>query len=524
MFFRSKASGGRHYLQLVENERAEGRVQQRVLASLGRVDELEASGQLARLTESLARLTQELEAVRLASDLEARSAQALGGMLAVERLWQELGLDRLIRRVARGRKLEFDLERAVFAMVANRVLDPRSKRGLMSWLETVAFSGGERPELHHLYRSLDVLADAKDDLEVRLHQRVRDLFHQQLDLVLYDTTSISFQTVQEDSLRRRGHSKDHRPDLPQAVVGLLLSGDGLPIGHELFPGNTYDGNTVAPVLDRLKQRFQLRWLIFVGDRGMVSEKNLDALDEAGYDWIVGIRLRNRPRLAEVLLSDPLRFRSVEENLEVKEVWVDGIRYVLCRNPDQARRDAARRAAVLERLEARLDRSGVKGLVTRSGFRRFLRVHGEEVSLDPEKVERDARYDGLWVLDTSTDLPADEVAQAYKSLWRVERAFRTLKSPLELRPVRHWTEPRIRGHVALCFLAFLVRSALERRLFEEADLHATFDEILDALHRVQQVHVDVKGIPLELVTEPPPLAHDAFRALGMRPPPRLRTLA
>ena len=524
MFFRSKGSGGRHYLQLVENERVEGRVRQKVLASLGRVDELEASGQLVRLTESLARLTEELEAVRLASDLEARSAQALGGMLAVARLWSELGLDTLIRRVGRGRKVEFDLERAVFAMVANRVLDPRSKRGLMSWIETVAWPEGEFPELHHLYRSLDILADAKDDLEVRLHQRVRDLFNQELDLVLYDTTSLYFHSAEQDALRRRGHSKDKRPDLPQAVLGLLLSGDGLPIGHELFSGNTYDGNTVPEVLDRLKERFHLRWLIFVGDRGMVSEKNLEALDEAGYDWIVGVRLRTRPQLADVLLSDPGAFRSVAENLEVKEVFSDGIRYVLCRNPDQARRDAARREAVIERLEQRLKKSGVKGLVTRSGFGRFLRIHGEEATIDREKVERDARYDGLWVLDTSTDLPAKDVAEAYKSLWRVERAFRTLKSPLELRPVRHWTEPRIRGHVVVCFLAFLVRTALERRLFEEGGLQASFGQVLDALHRVQQVQVEVKGIPLQLVTEPSPLAQKAFSALGMRPPPRLQKLA
>jgi hypothetical protein len=524
MFFRSKQSGGRPYLQLVENERVGGRVRQKVLASLGRVDELEASGQLARLTESLARLTQELEAVRLASDLEARSARALGGLLMVDRLWRQLGLDTLIRRVARGRQVEFDLEGAVFAMVANRVLEPRSKRGLMSWLERVAWLGEERPELHHLYRSLDVLADAKDDLEVRLHHRVRDLFHQQLDLVLYDTTSTYFQAPEEDALRRRGHSKDKRPDLPQAVLGLLLSGDGLPIGHELFPGNSYDGNTVPAVLDRLKERFQLRWLIFVGDRGMVSEKNLDALDEAGYDWIVGVRLRTRPHLADPLFSDRVPFETVGESLEVKEGWAEGRRYIVCHNPDQARRDAARRQAVLDRLETRLERSGVKGLVTRPGFARFLRVKGEEAVIDLDKVEQDARYDGVWVLETSTDLPAPEVAQAYKSLWRVERAFRTLKSPLELRPVRHWTEPRIRGHVVICFLAFLIRSALERRLFEEAELDATFAEVLDALHQVQEVRVEVKGIPLQLVTESPPLAQDVFKALGMRPPPRLQKLA
>lgn len=507
----------------MHNERTGGRVHQQVLASLGRVDELEASGQLARLTESLARLSEELEAVRLASDLEARSARALGGLLVLERLWADLGLDTLLRRVARGRKVEFDLERAVFAMVANRVLAPRSKRAVLSWLDTVAWPADARPELHHLYRSLDVLAEAKDDLELRLHHRIRDLFHQRLDLVLYDTTSVFFRTPDQDDLRRRGHSKDKRPDLPQAVLGLLLSGDGLPIAHELFAGNTYDGNTVPGVLDQLKKRFQLRWLIFVGDRGMVSEKNLTALDEAGYDWILGVRLRNRPQLADALLSDPGPFLTVADNLEVKEVCVEGIRYVVCRNPDQVRRDAARRAAVLERLEARLEQSGVKGLVTRSGFRRFLRVSDEEVAIDLEKVERDARYDGIWVLDTSTQLSAPEVAEAYKSLWRVERAFRTLKSPLELRPVRHWTESRIRGHMVVCFLAFLLRTVLERRLFEEAKLDASLQEVLDALHQVQEVRVDVKRLPLRLVTEPPALAQQVFQALGMRPPPRLHKL-
>ncbi len=159
--------------------------------------------------------------------------------------------------------------------------------------------------------------------------------------------------------------------------------------------------------------------------------------------------------------------------------------------------------MIERLEQRLQKTGVKGLVTRSGFGRFLRIHGEEAAIDREKVERDSRYDGLWVLDTSTDPPAKDVAEAYKSLWRFERAFRTLKSPLELRPVCHWTWPRIRGHVVAFFLAFLVRTALERRLFEDGDLQASFAQVLDALHRVQQVQVEVKGIPLQLHTEPPP---------------------
>jgi hypothetical protein len=248
------------------------------------------------------------------------------------------------------------------------------------------------------------------------------------------------------------------------------------------------------------------------------------LDEAGYDWIIGVRLRNRPVLADHVLSDPGPFEVLTDNLEVKEVWADERRYIVCRNPDQVHRDAARRQAVLDRLEARLTQSGVKGVVTRPGFRRLLRVSAEEAIIDRDKVERDARYDGVWVLETSTDLPAPEVAEAYKSLWRVERAFRTLKSPLELRPVRHWTESRIRGHVVVCFLAFLLRSALERRLFEDGSVNATFAEVLDALHQVQEVRVDVKGIPLQLVTEAPPLAQDVFQALGMRTPPRLQKLA
>jgi hypothetical protein len=307
------------------------------------------------------------------------------------------------------------------------------------------------------------------------------------------------------------------------VLGLLLSGDGLPIAHELLPGNTYDGSTVPGVLERLKDRFALRWCIFVGDRGMVSERNLEALDAAGYDWIVGVRLRNRAQLADAVLGAPGSWQRVAEHLEVKEVRAEGVRYVVCRNTEQARRDAARREAVLERLASRLERSGVKGLVTRPGFRRFLRVRGEEAVIDPAKVEADARYDGIWVLDTSTELAAAEVAEAYKSLWRVERAFRTLKSPLELRPVRHWTESRIRGHVVVCFLAFLIRSVLERRLFEERRLDASFPEVLDALQQLQEVRIDVKGIPLRLTTPPSSLARQVLQSLGAHPPARLEKL-
>jgi len=512
--FRNKDGSTRTYLQLVTSERVGDRVRQRVVANLGRLDELQA-GALDRLIEHLARFSRRQWILEKARQIEARQAKTWGPVLIFRRLWEELGLRATFARLLDGTAVQTDFEEAAFAMVLNRLMDPMSKLRVSEWIKTVYRPEWERLELNHFYRALDFLAEHKAQLEEALYARVWDLFNLKLDLVLWDTTTTYFEGRAAEGLAEFGFSKDKRPDRVQIMIGVLVSRDGFPIAHEVFPGNTAEVDTFRHAMEKVKRQFHLGRVILVADRGMVSEKLLGEIEEARLEYIVGVRMR-KLKAAQEVLSRPGRYRKVAPNLWVKEVIYQGVRYIVCFNPEEKERDRQTREQAVARLKERLEAGEVKQLIGNSAYRRFLKLDGTRVSIDEQALRQEARYDGKYVLRTNCSLSPEEVAESYKSLWQVERAFRELKSGLDLRPIYHWTEKRIRGHVMVCFLALVLEMALRRKIKELGE-EVRYDDLLLDLCQLKAVDLHVDGSHYLARTELTGRAEVAFRAVGVRPP-------
>jgi hypothetical protein len=524
MFVRAKRSvqGGRvyEYLQVCESFREKGKVRQRVLATLGRRDRLVASGALDGLLSSLAHFSERLrvvEAVRT-KGITARASRAWGPALVFGRLWETQGLPPILSRLAEGRRFGFDLERAAFAMALQRLAAPGSDLQGSRWIEGVEAEGLADLQLQHFYRTCGFLAEARLELERELFFRDRDLFHRELDLVFLDTTSTYVWRDTETELRKRGYSRDRRPDLPQMVLCVAVDRSGWPIAWEVFPGNTADKEAFGRIVALLRDRFSIRRVIVVADRGMISRDAIDLLaghESAPFDYILGCRMRKDKEVSEEVLARGGRFHPVAPNLEVKEVTVGDRRYVVCLNLDEANKDAAARRALVEKLEAALEH-GPKSLIGNKGYARFLKAEKGAWRIDRKAIEADARLDGKYVLRTNTDLAAEKVALTYKGLWRVERTFREQKSTLELRPIFHHRDDTSVGHIVASFLALRLEVDLQRRL-DEKGIEVSWPELMLDLARVQAVEADLDGARYLLRTDLTGFAHEAFSAAGLRPP-------
>jgi Transposase DDE domain len=550
MFFRVKPSGPRSYLQLVENFWDQGRTKQRVLLTLGRLDQLQQSGQLDSLLASGARLSQKLLVLSAHHKGEAPAIRTsyLGPALVFERLWRETGCQAVVEQLLRGRRFEFDVERAVFVSVLHRLCQSGSDRACQRWKDDHVVEGADGLDLQHFYRAMAWLGDelpvsqqqgssklvprcTKDAIEEALFARRRDLFTE-LELVFFDTTSIYFEGAGGETLGQYGHSKDHRPDERQLVVGAVLDGEGRPICCELWPGNTADVTTLIPIVDRLWRRFHLRRICIVADRGMISQSTINDLEEQGWPYILGARLRAQKEVREQVLADRGRFRVVHgprqhskdpAPLKVKEVWVGERRYVVCVNPEQVESDRAKRAAIVASLAEKL-RQGDKSLVGNKGYRRYLKVEGPgHFAIDEAKLAEEERYDGTWVLRAAnTELAMAEVALQYKGLWQVEHWFRDGKSLLETRPIWHRRDETIRGHVFCSFLALLLKQELQARL-EQKGHEFEWADVMRDLERLQYVHVEHQDKRYLLRTEVQGTAGRVLQAAGVAVPPTVQQL-
>jgi transposase len=552
MFFRAKKSGQRSYLQIVENRWEDGQSRQHVIATLGRLDQLQQDGQLDALLRSGARFSQNvlLLSAHAAGQLPGITTRHLGPALLFERLWQETGCPQVLAQLLDGRKFEFPLERALFLTVLHRLFAPGSDRAADRWREDYRIDGCDALQLHHLYRAMAWLGEelpddqqagrtpfaprcTKDLVEEGLLRQRRELFTG-LDLVFFDTTSLYFEGDGGETLGQHGHSKDHRPDLKQMVVGAVLDGEGRPVCCELWPGNTTDVKTLVPIVDRLQQRFGIQRVCIVADRGMISQETLAELEKPQRQWqyILGARLRSQKEVKEEVLSRAGRYRVVHPKspqrkapspLKVKEVWVDDHRYVVCVNEDEARKDAADREAIVAALREKL-RSGDKSLIGNRGYRRYV-ANPEEThfQIDESKIAAEARYDGKWVLRTNTELPAAEVALQFKRLWMVEHWFRSCKSLLETRPIYHRCDATIRGHVFCSFLALVLRQELQARL-EARSWEVEWAEVIRDVEQLQEVEVEQEGKRFLLRSEAQRTCGKAFQAAGVALPPTVRQLS
>jgi hypothetical protein len=470
------------YLSLAHNEwdQAAGRSKVRILFNFGREDELDPDA-IRRLIGSLSRALPPGEALVAAVPAELRflESRPFGGAWALDGLWRRLGLPEILARALRGRRLDPAAERALFAMVANRALEPLSKLSCAAWVsELAAIPGLDLLSDDQCYRAMDWLLEIEAEIAQQVYWATATLLNLEVDLLFFDTTSTYFETDEADppsdgaprGFRTFGHSKDHRPDLPQVVIGLAVTRTGIPIRVWTFPGNTADQALIRAVKDDLLA-WKLGRVVWVTDRGFASAQNRRYLQRAGGHYISGEKLRSESAEAKAALARQGRYHTVAGNLDVKEVILDEgtmrDRFVVCRNPDEAIRDAAIRERLVATLEAAIAGSDdlvpaareqltcdLRGTPTN---RRFLRTtKAGLLRIDRAAVAADAKLDGKFLLRTSDPtLSAADVALGYKQLLEVERGWRDMKTTLDLRPVHHRKEQRIRAHVLLCWLSLLL---------------------------------------------------------------------
>jgi len=546
MFARIKKSGRYQYLQIVENQKLKGKVKQRVISTIGRLDQLHEKGRVETLIRSLSRYSEKV--ILILSERSEVHAQGkrIGPVLIFERLWRESGIKEALTRLISGRKYEFDVERALFLTVLHRLMVSGSDRSCERWRRDYKITGISELNLHHLYRAMaflgDVVADqhlaspfsprcVKDLVEEELFSSNRTLFSD-LQLVFFDTTSLYFEGAGGATLGERGFSKDNRSDLRQMVIGVVIERSGRPICCEMWPGNTTDVKTLLPIIKSLQRRFHITQFCIVADRGMITKETVLALEDASnaIPYILGTRMRKVNEIKKQVLSRGGRYREVRVEglhkntpapLKVKEVVENGTRYIVCLNPRQAQKDAHDRKSILASLEEKL-KQGPKSLVGNKGYRKYVQVLSGAVRINYEKAQAESRFDGKWVLQTNTDLPAEEVALKYKELWIIERVFRDIKSLFETRPIFHKCDETIRGHVFCSFLALVLRKELEQRLERKGHVFE-WEHIKQDLEAMVEVEIEENGHRLALRSRSQGTCGKVFQDVGVAMPTTIREI-
>lgn len=508
------------YLQLVESvwDSEKGRPSQRLIYSFGRADQLDVEG-LRRLIGSLSKYLPEGAP---SADPKRRilATKPVGTAQVVSGLWSQLGLDRFYARRLEHEGLLARYGDALLGMVLNRCADPRSKLGTHAWLKSdaVYFPAGAGLELQDFYRTLDFVLPHKDALERLLCDRLCDLFNMEVDLVFYDTTSSYFETATADGFREYGHSKDHRADLPQVVVGLAVNRDALPLRHWVHRGSIGDPKTVIGALQDLRQ-LKLSRMVFVGDRAMGGAKNLRALRDLKIPYLIGMKLR-RTKIAKKILSHPGRYHEALETLETKEIRIDDERFVICRNPEAVERDRHVRENILRQIEKDLaDPQTAKKAVRHRVKRRFIRSVADRYEIDYAKVREEERLDGKSIVLIGDDsLSGEEAAIGYRGRERVEAAFRSIKTFVELRPIQHRLEARIRAHVLLCVLAYLVERLVEIRTGR------SWPSVRDELQLLSAVTWEGPDVVAVQTRDLRPSERALFKQLDVAPPTQFLSLS
>ncbi|MBI2067068.1 MAG: IS1634 family transposase [Deltaproteobacteria bacterium] len=539
-------SSGQSYYHLVESYRDNGVVRHRTLLSLGKAGEDRMDDVIA----AIAKHKEIFTVLELAKTISIDETFILGPLLVLDRLFEKSGIRSVLADVSsKHPKLGFDLHKLVFTMIASRFVKPGSKLKVFEHWQKRFYPEMIEQEmgLHQLYRALDVLAEHKEEIEKNLYWHDRNLLNAQVDVVLYDLTTLRFESTRVDigTLRRFGYSKERRSDCTQVVLGLLVAPDGTPLGFEVYPGNTFEGKTVADIVKKMREKFNVRRFIFVGDRGLFSKKNLKSLrgedKENQGEFIVGMKLGVfRDRHAE--FYDFARYTKINDNLAVYETTHEGDRCIITWSKARAERDRKAREDVLAKIQKKLEKKKItaKVFVTNTTYQRYVvgLNDGKGFRLNEKAIAEDALRDGYFgVLTNVTDMKAEEIVSNYKTLWIIEDAFGEIKGTLKARPVFHWTDQRIIGHLTLCFLAYLCEALMTKCLREKnlmlespavkEDIvkprALTVVEAMRELREVRAIPVNVKSQTMWVRTDIAGNAQKLFAAIGLKAPPRLLRL-
>lgn len=519
------------YYQVVANKRINGRVRQRVITTMGTSDQAANIAKALVASRLTSTLSDELALIDLSRDIAPVWSREYGLPFVYQRIFQACGLADIIDSlISQHKKLSFDLQKTTFNLILNRLMQPASEHKIATqWNKTVYHEFTANIELQHLYRTVGLVSQHKEEMEESLFAKTRDLFHQKIDLAFFDTTSTYLYGTQSEELAQYGRSKDKRSDCKQLVVGVLLGPDSIPIGCEILPGNTADVKTIPKIIQAVRQRFSINKIILVGDGGMNSQDNRKLLEQEKLEYILGTRMRSIKVVKEYLQKHyPLNLehaivRNNKDDLRYQEISLNGQRYIIIYNGEEARRQKHVRQDIIAKLEKQLKEKGLKSLIKNKGQRKYLKINdkvSQTAGIDWDKLKSEEVFDGLFVCETNAKLATEEIVIQYKNLYQVERAFRNLKDIIEIRPIYHQVDDMIRGHVFISFLALYLEMYLKKQLLDNDVVRTDINELIAEVKAIKAIKIQVKGKAAVMRTELGKNVHQLFKALSIRPPDRI----
>jgi len=538
MFIKTtRNSYGQAYYHLVESYREDGKVKQRVLLSLGRQEE----GKLEELVSVLSKHTENIKVLEEAKSIDVKHTYIAGPLLILERVMEDLGIEKIAKQIGSSHdRLGFDIQKTLFTLIASRWVEPVSKLELYDrWIDRFyPVLVDNTVKLHQLYRCLDILAKHKEEIENVLYHHGRDMFSMQTDVVLYDLTTLRFESTREDTdtLRRFGYSKEHRHDCTQVVLGLLTDTDGIPLCFDVHPGNTFEGKTLKGIVDKVRNKFQIRRFIFVADRGLFSFDNLTYIKDQKGEFVVGMRLGKLKNPTEVFY-DNSKYKWINEGLAIYETTYREDRLIITWAKARAEKDRKTREEILDKIRTKLSSKKVtaKHFITQKQYKKYILIDGKKPILNKKAIAEEEKKDGYFGIITNVrDMKAEQIVTQYKELWHIEDAFGELKGNLKVRPIFHWTNQRIIGHLTVCFLAYLCQAHLTKKLRQNEvmlkskaiDENLISERALTAPMAIQELS-SLMAVPVDTLSKRIWIRTDIgqngvqlFKTMGMQIPPKI----
>ena len=532
MFIKTTKAKQYEYVKLVESYRDEKNVtRHRILFNFGRSDLIKSNKSFIQMVKKLCMIAE--IGVTQASKPDCGEAEMLKyGYLPYLKIWNDLGISKCLSRLTERTKCQYNLDNAAFLMAVQHLLAPKSKLATYEYQDS--YIGLELTDLQHLYRTLDKLGENKEKIENELFYENYVKANNKVDVVFYDVTTFAFESVISDELRNFGYSKDCKFNEVQIVMGLLIDSNGYPIGYELFPGNTFEGKTLVATLKKIGQRFGVNKVIIVADRGINSKSNLNLIKSAGYGYIVASRIKSMKKDVQDKIFDDAGYVDAPEGLRYKTIEHTNMfkdeegklqalteKLIVSYSDKRAAKDYADRQRLIEKARKMLNNPSTIKSACKRGGKKYIEAKGEAIySIDEAAIEKDSRFDGYYGVQTSErEMSAQQVAEAYRSLWKIEESFRIIKSTLEVRPIFHWKPARIHGHFVVCFLAFMMERRLET-LLNEAGVDNSPVKIREALNEMQLAKVTLNNEVTYIKAKNKSLANQIFKALNLERPPNL----
>jgi transposase len=541
MFLKVTRSKNRFYLQLVQSYREGKKTRHKIIANLGSHDQLEGNPLLLSLGRRLLKVAGEPMAPSSPIEMEELGRYCYGHIV-YRKIWDKLDISVLVKQILRGRRIRFDFANTLYLLSIDRLLSPQSKRG--SYLRQERYFDIQPIELHQTYRMLEVLADCQERIEHFLFHKQAHLFNLSVDVVFYDITTFHFESVRPDQLKDFGFSKAGKFNEVQVLLGLLVDSEGRPIGFDLYPGNTFEGATLVDALDKLKQRFEISKVVFVADKGLNSGENLHLIRQAGYEYIVACPARRKGKQTQEAIFDSQDYTQTVDTatgeITFKYKWlgnevvfkkeVEGKkqkitfedRILVSWTAKRAERDRINRERHLVKAQKMIDQKTSPS--SKKGAARFLQTSGKEkvIGLNQDKIKEEEKWDGFHTIQTNAELTHQQVLENYHTLWKIENAFRVLKSTMETRPIFHWTPKRIQGHFVLSFIAFLLERSLEIKL-QKNQIALSPEKIKETLNSIELSKVRINQELFWLKAKPKPPAAKILKAMRIKQPNNLTPL-